>query len=62
MEKIASFLEENNNFSLFEYFKNPKNENILLEIFNKADIKFFLKNVEIDQENISKLEEIQKYY
>jgi len=61
-EEILEYLEEDNNFSLFEFFKNSKNEDKLLRIFNREDIKFFLKKEEIDEENISKLEEIKKYY
>ena len=61
-EEIFNYLEENNQYILFDYFKDLNNREILLKIFNQDDIEFFLDNEIINEENLDKLREIKKYY
>ena len=61
LEEITLDLEEIQ-LSLFAYFKDLDNREELLKIFNEEEIKYFLDNEMISEENISKLKEIKSYY
>ena len=61
-EEIYLYLEENNQYILFDYFKDLSNKEILLKIFNEEEIELFLENEIINEENLTKLKEIKKYY
>ena len=60
-EKIQPDLEKIEN-SLFIFFKNEKNKDILLKLFTEEEINNFLDRETINEENIYKLEIILKYY
>ena len=60
-EKINPDLEKVEN-SLFVFFKEENNKEILLKLFTKEEINIFLDRETINEENINKLEIILKYY
>ena len=60
-EKINPDLEKVEN-SLFVFFKEENNKEILLKLFTKEEINIFLDRETINEENINKLERILKYY
>ena len=60
-EKIQPDLEKIEN-SLFIFFKDEKNKDILLKLFTEEEINNFLDRETINELNIYKLEIILKYY
>ena len=60
-EKINPDLEKVEN-SLFVFFKEENNKEILLKLFTKEEINIFLDRETINEENINKLKIILKYY
>ena len=61
-EDIYLYLEESNLYPIFDFIKDLKNQDILLKIFTKEEIQFLSENEIINEEKISNLEEIKKYY
>ena len=72
-EKIEKIIKEKNNeeipldlekmaYSLFSFFKDENNKEIIFKLFNEEEIKIFLSKEKINEENIYKLEIILNYY
>ena len=61
-EDIYLYLEESKLYPIFDYIKDLKNQEILLKIFSKEEIEFLSEKEIINEDIISNLEEIKKYY